>query len=349
MNIRIADNNDRDKWDSYVHGQPDASAYHLFAWKLAIEKAYCHKTYYLLAEENGKVTGILPLVCMKLPFIQGALVSLPFCDVGDVLAEEEGIREELIREAITLAGRLKIRYIELRGHYRRSSFQYIDLPVNTQSHKVRMMMDLPGSSEMLWEGFRAKLRSQIRKAEKNGLRFEWGGSEDINGYYAVFSRNMRDLGSPVHSKEWFDVILRHYDKNVRMGLVYQHKQLIGAGFMLSANKTVSIPWASTLLEYNKLSPNMMLYWKFLKYAADSGFTKFDFGRSTPDEGTYRFKEQWGAEPVPLYWSFISIDCTETRPKASAGSARNTAARLWQKLPLGVANFIGPVIRKHISL
>jgi len=349
LNIRLADNNDKDRWDDFVKDHPDASPYHLYAWKIAVEEAYNHRALYLMAEKNNQVAGVLPLIYLKPPLIAGQFVSLPYCDIGDIVASEENIKEKLILEAISLARSAKARYIEIRRQVNSSSFGNAGLPVSVQSHKVRMIMQLPESSEMLWNNFRSKLRSQIRKSEKNGLRFVWGEHKDVDSFYVVFSRNMRDLGSPVHSKKWFEAILQYYDENARIGLVFNNKQLIGAGIILSMNNNISVPWASTLQKYNRLSPNMLLYWEFVKYAADNGFVRFDFGRSTPNEGAYKFKEQWGAQPVPLYWNYINVCGNDIKLNTPDFAGRNTIARLWQRLPLGVANYIGPAIRKHISL
>jgi len=210
-----------------------------------------------------------------------------------------------------------------------------------------MILPLPGSSEQLWRSFKSKLRSQVRKAEKNDLRFRWGKLEDLPDFYRVFSRNMHVLGSPVHSKAWIKEVLVNYGENGRMGLVFNGDQLVGCGIIIFTNHTVSIPWASTLREYNRLSPNMMLYWNFLKYSADNEKRVFDFGRSTFNEGTYRFKKQWGAEPEPLFWYRLSRRKTEEG--SSQGRARNRLERIWQKMPLGIVNYIGPKVRKYISL
>ena len=338
-----------DKWDDYVQNHPDTTPYHYFAWKTAVENAYGHKAYYLMARENGRVAGVLPLIHFKFPFTAGHFVSLPYCDVGDVLAVDDDIKERLILEAVSLARELKIKYIELRGRLQKLSLKSLNLPVNVRSHKIRMFLELPPSSGALWKNFRSKLRSQVKKAEKNGLRFAWGGIDELDAFYMVFSRNMRDLGSPVHSKKWFYAVLRHYGKNARMGLVYHGKRLIGAGIILTINNIVSIPWASTLRNSNSLSPNMLLYWNFLKFASDNGYAGFDFGRSTPNEGAYKFKAQWGAKPVPLHWSYILINNKELNLDTPGSAKREQIERLWQNLPLKMANCIGPAIRKHISL
>jgi len=193
-----------------------------------------------------------------------------------------------------------------------------------------------------------KLRSQIRKAEKNGLSFSWGSEKDIDAFYHVFSRNMHELGSPVHSKKWIEQILLNYGDNARMGLVFKENQPVGCGIILFTKHSVSIPWASTLREYNKLSPNMMLYWNFLKFAADTGKKVFDFGRSTLNEGTYKFKKQWGTEPEQLFWYSVN-ETPQTSEEAAMGKNRVRLEQIWQKMPISLVNFIGPKVRKYISL
>ena len=350
MIIRLATNRDQDKWDEYVLSHPDASPYHLFAWKRAVEDAYKHKGIYLMADDDGVLKGVLPLVYLKPLLLTGQLVSLPFCDLGGVLSESKEIGELLISEAVSLVKKLKAKCIEFRNNTPTHETQVNGLQIMTQSHKVSMILELGKSSDLLWDSFKSKLRSQIRKAEKNGLQFIWGNKDQMNDFYQLFCQNMRDLGSPVHSKEWFNMIIWHYDHNAKLGLVYYDNKPIGGGIILVAGKKVCVSWASTLREHNKLSPNMLLYWNFLKYSADNGYNKFDFGRSTPDEGTYKFKLQWGSEPKPLYWDNMTINGRKTKQVTTqTSSKREKVEQLWQKLPLPVANYLGPSIRKYISL
>ncbi len=349
MNVRFAGQQDKRAWDAYINRHPNAAPYSLYAWKEAVEEAYGHNGCYLLAEEGTKILGVLPLVQFHVPFRSHNLISLPYCDVGDVLAETPEIRRFLIKEALVLAGRRKIGRVDIRSSAKNLIDTDLGWHVSVQSDKVRMLLDLPGSSEELWQGFKSKLRSQIKKAEKNGLSFRWGTRADISDFYRVFSRNMHALGSPVHSKKWIESVYKFYGGNARIGLVYKDTVPVGCGMILWAGKRVSIPWASTLREFNRLSPNMLLYWNFLQFAADAGKQLFDFGRSTPGEGTFRFKKQWGATPEPLYWHCLTkVERDQERGKYGA-SRRDRFALLWSKMPLFVANALGPKIRRFISL
>jgi FemAB-related protein (PEP-CTERM system-associated) len=349
INVRFAGESDSNAWDAYVHSHPDGSPYHLFAWGKAIEQAYNHKAYYFLAEQNQEVTGILPAIQLRFPFILNELVSLPFCDVGGCLSDNREVLSAILSNVLSFAKHIKANTIKLRGCNEISQLRPFGF-TEEKHDKARMLLDLPGSSEILMQGFKSKLRSQINKAEKNDLIFQWGSENRLNDYYSVFSENMHALGSPVHARKLFKAVLQLFGGNAKMGLVYYQDKAIGAGLMLMKGNSVSIPWASTLRDYNQLAPNMLLYWNFLKYAADNGYTMFDFGRSSKGEGTYKFKAQWGAKPHNLEWHSIAFN--DKRSKIHSGKflpSRDHLAKAWQRVPLKLANYLGPKLRKFISL
>lgn len=342
MKVRLAGASDRAAWDRFVLAHPEGSAYHLFGWKSAVEGAYGLSCPYLLAEGGGDVRGVFPLVHLRAPLGRGVLVSLPYCDVGGPLSDAADGVQALLGAARALAGERRVG-LELRSA----------LPAGglvSSPHKVRMVLALPDNSEALLGGLSSKLRSQARKPEKDGLTARLGGAEFIGDFYRVFAENMRDLGSPVHSRAWIEAVVRGYGERARVGVVYLPTgEPAAGGLILCHDRTVSIPWASSLRRYNRQNPNMLLYWGFLRFAADRGYPRFDFGRSTPGEGTYKFKEQWGARPEPLHWRVLSAAGERPAAEGPPSSLRERVAWAWAKLPLPVANWLGPRLRKHISL
>jgi len=348
MNIRLATNRDASNWNHYVSSHPSATPYHHYAWKTAIVCAYQHQAYYFIAEDQDKnITGILPSIKIKPPFLSGKLSALPFCDVGEALANNEDIKNELIHYALNVSKSNNLTTFEYRAS---STTQNDDLT----GKKVRMLLALPSSSEVLLKGFKSKHRSQINKAKKNGLTIKLGRENELlDAFYDVFSQNMRKLGSPVHSKKFFQEILRHYGENIIISTIWINQQITGAGIVLLNGSKASIPWASTIAEYNKLAPNMLLYWSLLEYVSDNGYEQFDFGRSTVDEGTYRFKKQWGAKPQLLDWQNYQSGILELSDEISSdhthGKLRSFIEKIWQQLPLKITLWIGPKVRKYISL
>ncbi|MBC2714562.1 MAG: GNAT family N-acetyltransferase [Desulfobacteraceae bacterium] len=338
---------DHSTWDQYVLGHDAGGVYLTTAWKEAVEKGYTHRTFYLAAYNNQTMTGCLPLVLVKPPLSRGNLVSLPFCDYGGILADNHEIAAELLTQALALANELQAG-LEIRSP--------ISCPVIDQetdfaqiTDKCRMVLKLPESAATLKAGFKSKLRSQVNRAGKGGLVSRLGQVELLPNFYRVFSKNMRDLGSPVHSKKWLLNVISAFDDRSRLGVVYKGDLPVAVGIILLHGNTITIPWASTLREFNRLSPNMMLYWTFLEFAADHGFRFFDFGRSTPNEGTYAFKKQWGAQPVPLSWYRLGGVChKKIETGAKVDPLRRLVERIWQQMPLAAANRIGPRLRKYID-
>lgn len=348
IKIRLAEDDDQERWDEFVLRHPEASPYHLFAWKKAIGTAYRHRCNYFYVEKNNEILGVMPLVCLHLPAIVNEVIGLPYCDVGNCIATSEEAQDLLISKAIQYSEKIKAKKLEIRGdliqtEIVRSRFE------TKETGKVRMFLDLLPSSDDLFDSFKSKLRSQVRKAEKNGVSFHWGSLEDIDKAYHVFSKNMHELGSPVHSKYFLKAVLSHYGERSRLGIAEYQGKTIGMGIILCCGRSIAIPWASTLRDYNRLGPNMLLYWNFLKYSADNGYRHFDFGRSSVGEGTYKFKQQWGAKQKTLIWFNISKECDNVKESPENLNKRDIASVFWQKLPLTVANIIGPHLRKYISL
>ncbi len=208
-----------------------------------------------------------------------------------------------------------------------------------------MILELAEDADTQWQGFDAKLRNQIRKAEKSGLTAIVGGKELLADFYAVFVRNMRDLGTPVYAEKFFSEVLNVFCDHTRIIVVHLEGKPVAAGLIAWFRDTVEIPWASSIRDYNQLCPNNLLYWTALQYALAHGFTRFDFGRSTPGEGTYRFKEQWGAKPIQLNWQYLLPE-GDSLPELNTKNPKfEMAIRVWQKLPLDLTRLIGPHIVK----
>ncbi len=348
IEIRPALAADKASWNQYVQHHTQATPYHNFAWIESVEQAYGHQNSSQIAMIDGKIVGILPVIKMQPPLSGHFYCSLPYCDIGHILADNEEITATLLEKLQCMKSDSGARKIEYRD---------VDSPTDPnittehlQGKKVSMLLTLPKTSELLSKGFKSKLRSQIRKSEKNGLTYKIGNNAKLlETFYQVFIYNMRKLGSPVHSKQWFDTIRKNYDENIVISIVYIHNTPIGGGIVLRNSNKACIPWASTLAEYNRLAPNMLLYWSLLKEVTDNGAKEFDFGRSTYGEGTFKFKQQWGAQPRALNWHLPGEQHTLSEAPAELGKLRKLVEQTWSKLPVGITVFMGPRIRKHISL
>lgn len=343
MNIRRYSPSDKKAWDDYVMSSGSSSCYHLTGWKDVIEKSFGHKTYYLISEEeNGKINGILPVAHLKSRLFGNFGVSLPYFNYGGVCAETIEAGNGLLQTAGDIARSEGMEHVELRQICSLPT----ELPVKTA--KVSMRLPLPLTSEELMKSFPSKLRSQIKRPLQESMYSGVTGRDGLDDFYAVFSRNMRDLGTPVYAKSFFMNILTTFPENSWICTVYtKEKYPIASGFLVGFKKILEIPWASSLRAFNRLSPNMLLYWSVLAFACEQGYAFFDFGRSTYGEGTFKFKEQWGAKPSQLYW-YYWLKEGNSMPELNPDNPKYKAAiTLWQKMPVGITRFIGPHIVKNL--
>jgi serine/alanine adding enzyme len=347
--VELFQGSGRQAWDDYVLQHDQGTLYHLSGWQQVISLAYKRPTYYWWCRNSVKeVMGVLPTVHLKHPLFGNSLVSMPYLDGGGILADTSPVCRQLQEAATELAYIKSISQIEL--HYLYPNPVHQDLPggSNTaENPKVRMVLPLGGNSQELFKSFKAKLRSQIRKPEKAGLCFAIGGLDRLDDFYQVFVANMRDLGSPVHSSLFFHRLLEAFEIRCQVGVVYHGNQPVAAGIIFQFRDFTHILWASSLRSFNHLSPNMMLYWQFLKVACDGGYKFFDFGRSTLGSGTYKFKEQWGAAARPLFWE--NMNFTGKMSRARTKDQFSLLIKVWQKIPVPLTKIIGPIIRRYISL
>lgn len=328
------------QWDSFVAAQPQATGYHLWGWRDVFIRVFGHEAMYLTALRGDEVVGVLPLVSFRSLLFGRFLVSLPFVNYGGVVADDQVAAETLVSRAGSLAREMSASHVELRHTARR--FEAL-MP---KAHKVAMLLALPDSTDAMWTALDRKVRNQVRKAEKSGLVAEVSGADALDVFYEVFAHNMRDLGTPVYPKQFFAAVLGGFPERTRLIVVRHQRQPVAAALTWAWRDTVEVPWASSLRSYNAAAPNNLLYWTVIQEAISSGARRLDFGRSTPNEGTFHFKRQWGAEPLPLCWEYdiVSGQLPDQSPK---NPKFQMAIHLWQRLPLPVANLLGPMIVRSI--
>ena len=312
------------------------------SWLSVLRSALQHVPYLLTATSEDRIVGVLPLAFVKSWLFGRFLVSLPYVNSAGIVADTDAAAEQLLSRAVELADTLDVRYLELR---QQRELAHAALTAKNAT-KSLLMLNLPRSSEELLAAFKSKLRSQIRSGEKKGFEVRWGTQELLPDFYAVFSQNMRDLGTPVYSRHLFVEILTQFATSAELCVLYLQAQPVAAALLLHHAGVTEVPSASSLRAFNSTNANMVMYWHLLQRAIGRGQAKFDFGRSTVDSNTYRFKTQWGAQPSPSVWQYYVRrgDVSDMRP---SNSRFGLAIRIWQKLPLAVANLLGPIVVRGI--
>jgi FemAB-related protein (PEP-CTERM system-associated) len=285
---------------------------------------------------------VLPLFVVKSRLFGKIMSSLPFLDYGGICADNPMIARALLGYALQSLPTHGVDYLELR--------QTVRPPHHEKSHleKVGMRLDISGGVEELWKSFPTKVRNHVRKAEKSGLLVAAGGAELLHEFYPVFATNMRDLGSPVHDRVFFDLIFSEFGDQVRLFVVRDRQRTVGGLICLLCRQTATVFWSSSLREYSSRCPNNLLYWEALKHAYAQGCTWFDFGRSSIGSGTYEFKRQWGAKPVQIYWQVLSASGEACMPLFTKTSKYQLGLKIWRHLPLCLTTVVGPHFRKYIT-
>lgn len=309
----------------------------------AITAGLKHRGYLIRATAgDGQCVGVLPLVFVKGPVFGKFLVSLPYINTGGVWTKEAAVAEALVSAACELADKLDVKYLELRQEtpvrHPRLNFERTD--------KVHMRLALPPSDEELTASFKSKVRSQVKKSGTYGSTVHFGGRELLDEYYLVFARNMRDLGTPVFSRHLFARILQSFGDDAELCVVRNESRPIAAGLVIHSRGVTEVPSASSLREFNRTGANMLMYRHLLTRAIERGSHTFDFGRSSEESGTYKFKAQWGALPHPANWQYYVRKGDPNAMRPDAGGKRKLV-EIWQKLPVPLTKLLGPTIVRGI--
>ena len=326
-----------DGWDDFVTKQPDSTFCHLHGWSRVFEDALGHECTYLTAvNELGETQGVLPLVRVRSVLFGHHLVSAPFLNYGGPIGTVEASRF-LCEEAAALASGSGVDLLELR-----SRFEVAAPSLTTNRRKITVLLDLPCDPDVLWnDGLKAKVRSQVRRPRKEGMEARFG-VEEVGSFYQVFGRGMRDLGTPVLAREFFEQLVAVFPDRVEFGAVYLDDVPVAAGCGFTWKNEFEMTWAASLREYNRMAPNMLLYWSFMERMIHRGLKVFNFGRCTPEGGTHRFKRQWGdTRDVPLPWAQWSKSGVTATPNPEGRPLLQFATKAWSRLPLAIANRLGP--------
>ena len=330
-------------WDRYVESHPSASAYHRSRAVGIGATAFGLPVTYLVARgDDGQPRGVLPLVEQSSLFFGRFLVSVPFFTYGGILADSDPIAVQLAARAGELARLRRAGHVELRHP---APIAGLGLPERLD--KVSLVLSLPGSEAELAKQLGSKLRSQIRRAEREQPQVEWGGVALLPEFYQLFAASMHELGTPVYPRRFFEAYWSALGDLSSVLIVRAGGAVQAAAILVRHGRRIEVPWAAATPAAKRGALNMRMYWELLRRAVESGAEAFDFGRSTVDSGTYRFKTQWGAKPVQLHWHYWLPDGSEVPRLNAANPKYALASACWRRLPLWCANWLGPYLARSL--
>lgn len=339
--LTITETSPNAAWDAFCDAHPRASIYHRGAWCRVAERGLGHPTRCWMARDaSGTIHGLLPVTVTRSRLFGHAATSIGFVNYGGAIGASPEIELALMHAAANALLGEGAGHVEYRDVVAREGFE-------ARTDKACLRLTLPSSAEALWADLTPKVRAQVRKPMREPTEFAAGGVELLDEFYAVFAENMRDLGTPVYPRQLFVTVLAELAEHATVVVLRHNGQAVSGGILLRYRDRLEIPWASTLRRANRLAMNMLFYWRVLEHAVDTGAREFDFGRSTRDAGTYRFKRQWGAQPVPLYWHYLLPE-GKPLPNLSPDNPKFRAAiAVWRRLPVALTRIIGPPIVRNI--
>jgi len=355
----------------------DASLFHLTGWKDAIERTFGHKQRYIMAMRDEKILGILPLFEIKSRPFGHALVSVPFGVYGGISANSKEVYDRLKGSAELLARLIGVGYLEFRSVLSQSLFNCSNCSVApldgndannsnisknspvlnslndsnssnwlTKDLYVTFQRPIFDTSDKNFDAIPRKQRRMIRQGMKYGLSSKIGGIEDLEKFYFIYARNVRDLGSPVFPIIFFKALMENFRDSFIL-TVWKDGKMV-AGVLTFVFKDTLMPYyGGGLKDYSQYAINDFMYWELMKYGCKKGYKVFDFGRSKKDTGSYHFKRHWGFEPEELKYYCYLVKANVMPNVSPVNPKYKLFINIWKRLPLPVTNWLGPKLVRGI--
>ncbi|TRY30808.1 FemAB family XrtA/PEP-CTERM system-associated protein [Aliiglaciecola sp. M165] len=330
------------RWDTFVDQTNNGSFFHLTGWKRIIESVYKHKCHYLYAESGGEILGVLPLVEQKSLLFGHALISTPFCMFGGVVSDSQEVMLFLEDNAIELAHRLGVDYLEMRYPFERNN------PKLTEkcAHST-FGWQLAEDAEKILAGVKKKQRAVIRHSLKNDLQYRV--DDDTTTAYDVYSESVRNLGTPVFPSHYFAALQKEFGSRCNVLTVEHDGEAVSSVLSFYYKNQVMPFYGGGLFQARALKSNDFMYYKLMCHALEEkGCNYFDFGRSKDDSGAFKYKRTWGMEPVPLHYQFHLVKATELPNLSPNNPKYQLFIKMWQKLPVWLSRAIGPFLSKYLG-
>jgi len=329
------------RWDAYVNAAEGATFFHRAGWKTVLERAFGHRTFFLQAQREGELVGVLPLAQVKSLLFGNSLSALPFCVYGGLVADDDEVASALRERACALASELGVDALEMRNREASGS----GWPVKELYYTFRKSID--EDDDVNLKAIPNRQRAMVRKGIKEGLNSEW--DENPDRLYRVYSESVRNLGTPVFSRRYFRVLQEVFGGDCSL-LMITHQGADIAGVLSFYFRDEVLPYygGSTAAARTVKGVNHFMYWELMRRSAKQGYRLFDFGRSKAGTGPFSFKKNFGFEPQPLPYDYFLVASDAIPDVNPLNPKYQLMINVWSKLPLPVANLFGPVLAKDLG-
>ncbi|HET8727635.1 MAG TPA: FemAB family XrtA/PEP-CTERM system-associated protein [Alphaproteobacteria bacterium] len=337
----LSDGADERAWDAFVEAAPEATFFHRAGWRRVIEGTYGHRCHFLYVASSGGIRGVLPLVHIDSRLFGRSLVSTAFGVYGGPVSADPEARDLLDAAASDLAWSLRVGVLEYRLRHR----QHSDWPCQDQLYATfRKAIDPDPDVNM--KAIPRKQRAMVRKGIGFGL--ESRADDDVDGLFRIYSESVRNLGTPVFPRRYFRALRDVFADSMDVVTVTQAGRPVSGVLNFYFRDEVLPFYGGGSREARDLAANDFMYWEVMRRAGERGCRLFDFGRSKAGTGAFAFKKNWGFTPEPLYHEYRLVTATE-RPEVNPLNPKyQRMIALWRRLPLPVANVVGPWIARDLG-
>lgn len=331
---------DAARWDRFVLRCPQATFFHRAGWQRVIEQGFGHRSWFLYAELDGQIVGVLPLAQIRSRLFGNSLSSLPFCVYGGIASAHPAAAAALDQAARTLAGELGVDYLEYRA-LRPDSAEQSASPLYCTFRKP-----LLATPEQNLLAIPRKQRAMVRKAQGNGLRSVV--EPDSTRLYDCYARSVHRLGTPMFERRYFELLRSVFGADCEILAIEHQRQAVSAVLLFYFRDEVLPYYGGGAGPARALAANDFMYWEVMRQACERGYTLFDFGRSKIGTGAYDFKKNWGFEAQPLYYRSTLFRGARLPDKNPLNPRYRWLIRAWQRLPLPLANALGPHLVRQLG-
>ncbi len=327
-----------EKWNDYIRNHRQGLIFHSIKWMELVTHVLKYKPLYYAAVADAEIVGILPLFYVNTWLSGKKMISVPGGLLAGILADSNEIELELSAKAQELAREYDVQYLELRQADPLDSSMLID----TRFHTVRVPIV---SEEEQMQALRPNIRRALRRSLETEMRIEME-SKDVKTFYTRYSRGMRNFGTPVESCKWIKGLFDYFPDNHFIANVYHDNRIVNSQLIRIFNRQIASVFAVQEPDARCIYPNHRLIWELFAYARKMEIDYFfDFGRSIKDSGPHKFKTGWGGESQSLHYHYYLVNAKKMPDLSQTGGKRQILSKFWKKLPLPVANTLGPKIRR----
>lgn len=341
MIVREIQPGEENNWDQYVLKCPYSTPQHLFGWKKVMEEAFNSKTFYIVAEENGTIQGVLPLIHVKSLLAGNYVTSLP----GGICTENDDAARQLYEYAREMVDAGKAKYLILRDGRKKWDLNNI---VTDEEH-VTFLIEVLADPQDIKSQMKKRTRQLINKIDNHRMMGKVG-IENLKEYYPIYQRAMRDLGTPTLGHDFFNMLVSQFPGELDLISILHNHEILGGGFIHPFTDTVFCLWSGILHNQYKYHPSYLLQWKAINYAQENGYRFVDMGRCKKDSGGYDFKRGFGGRELQLYQQFY-LNGLNRAPNVGgerkADIKYQIFIKIWRLLPLQITELLGPVLRKQM--